>query len=170
MSLPLHPEVSRLLFCNQSWNFFSLSLLCDMEAMIHGICLVNYCFQFTFSHVPFHLWITVHFLVCLLSGDFTCQREIGDNCHCVSGIWFVQLGMAEFFAFVSDYLGRGLMDKVLVLIGCVGEAAGDLVLHAVGQLRQTAFHLHLRQGGKQLLGLLGPRSGFLPRLSSSRPM
>ena len=28
-------------------NFFSMSLVCDMETVICGICLVNYCFQFS---------------------------------------------------------------------------------------------------------------------------
>ena len=67
------------------------------------------------------------------------------------------------FAFISDYLGLELVDAVLKLIGCVGGAAGDIVLHAVSQLRQTAFHHHQRQGGKQLFSLLGLRSSFLPR-------
>ena len=67
------------------------------------------------------------------------------------------------FAFVSDYLVLKLVDTVFKLIGCVGGAAGNIVIHAVGQLRQTAFHHHRWQGGKQLFGLLRPRRGFLPR-------
>ena len=162
----LHPEVSRLLIHDQSWKFLQFVTL-----VWHG--------SNDTWHMPCKLLFPVHFFICESQSTFlfvfsqeaspasvklvTIVTELVES-DLYSWEWL------SVFVFVSDYLGRKLMDTVFVLIGCVGEAAGDLVLHAVGQLRQTAFHLHLRQGRETTSQTPRSKKWFSSSVSSSRPV
>ena len=49
----LHPEVFRTALPWSVMKICSVVTLGDMGTIIHGICLVSFCLQFTFSHVLF---------------------------------------------------------------------------------------------------------------------